>query len=465
MSKKKKVFYLGDYKILSMKFSAFAYLSIVLVAFGSCKKDEYLPVNENLMDLKLATALHDASNGVGNAYYLLPNSEDLGSIPQDPKNPLSAEKVLLGKLLFHETALAVNPTLAESKNTYSCASCHHLKGDFQAGRIQGIGDGGIGFGTFGEGRTVNPNYTDLDLDIQHIKTPSIVNSAYQELMLWNGQFGATGPNEGTESQWTDETPIANNHLGFQGLETQAIAGLAVHKMDVDEALVTELGYKEMFDNVFPNIPITDRYTKITAGLAIGAFERVVVANEAPFQQWLNGDMTALEDIQKEGAILFFGKAKCFECHNGPALNSMEFKSLGIKDLEGDNIIGSPDEATRKGRGGFTGKPEDMYTFKVPQLYNLMNSGFYGHGASFTSIKEIIDYKNKAVAENPNVAADQLSPEFVPLGLSDEEVSKITSFITYALYDDTLFKYEPASVLSQNCFPNNDAASKIDMGCD
>ena len=122
-----KVLYL-EYDINSlMKFSAFTYLFTFVIVFSSCKTDDYLPINENQIDLQLATALYDASNGVGNAYYLLPNSENLGSIPQDPKNPLSAEKVLLGKLLFHETALAVNPTLAESKNTYSCASCHHLK--------------------------------------------------------------------------------------------------------------------------------------------------------------------------------------------------------------------------------------------------------------------------------------------------------------------------------------------------
>jgi cytochrome c peroxidase len=339
-----------------------------------------------------------------------------------------------------------------------------MQGDFQAGRIQGIGEGGLGFGSFGEAREMNANYAEADLDIQHIKTPTVVNTAYQEAMLWNGQFGAQGINQGTEQAWTVDTPLATNNLGFQGLETQAIAGLGVHRLDVTEALVTNLGYKAMFDAVFSDIPVTERYTKVTAGLAIGAFERVVIANEAPFQKWLAGDVAALNQEQKEGAILFFGKANCFECHNGPALNSMQFKALGIKDLEGAGIIGVPDDAGRKGRGGFTGKEEDMYAFKVPQLYNIKNAGFYGHGASFTSVKDIIAYKNTAVAENSLVPENKLSTEFAPLGLTEAEITKIASFIEEGLYDDNLYKYEPSSVMSQLCFPNNDPVSKADMGC-
>ena len=34
----------------------------------------------------------------------LPSAYDFNRIPQDPQNPLTKEKVELGKLLFHETA-------------------------------------------------------------------------------------------------------------------------------------------------------------------------------------------------------------------------------------------------------------------------------------------------------------------------------------------------------------------------
>ena len=60
-------------------------------------------------------------------------------------------------------------------------------------------------------------------------------------MLWNGQFGATGPNEGTEASWGEGTPKFNNHLGYQGIETQAIAGLTVHRMGIDMDFVSSTG--------------------------------------------------------------------------------------------------------------------------------------------------------------------------------------------------------------------------------
>lgn len=50
-------------------------------------------------------------------------------------------------------------------------------------------------------------------------------------MLWNGQFGATGPNVGTESEWTIGTPKEVNTLGFEGIESQA--GLDVHRLEID----------------------------------------------------------------------------------------------------------------------------------------------------------------------------------------------------------------------------------------
>ena len=73
--------------------------------------------------------------------------------------------------------------------------------------------------------------------------------------------------------------------------------------------------------------------------------------------------------ERNGAMLFFGKAKCVTCHTGPALNSMNFYSIGASDMEnGHNgcINVNANEVEHKGRGGFTGKAEDLYKFKVPQ---------------------------------------------------------------------------------------------------
>jgi len=436
-------------------------LVIVLGSFYSCAPDDDSAFNT---DEKLEVLLQARSFNQGIEYFKLPESEELNSIPQDPKNQLSAEKIKLGQLLFHETALAINPIKAEGTFTYSCASCHSAGAGFQASKAQGIGEGGIGFSNAGGDRTKNEAYEVSELDIQPVRTPTLLNGAYQECMLWNGQFGATGPNEDTQANWTPGTPKEINNLGYEGLETQAIAGLKVHRLDIDMNHLSQFGYKEMFDEVFPEFPLGNRYTKETAGLAIAAYERSVLANKAPFQQWLRGNQVALSENQKKGALLFFGKADCVKCHTGPALNSMSFHALGLNDLSGD-VHGIIDPATKKGRGGFTNNPDDDYTFKTPQLYNLENSKFYGHGASFTSIEEVIRYKNEGVAENSAVSTTQLSPDFKPLNLTDQEIDLIVDFISNGLNDINLQRYTPEIIPSGFCFPVADEQSKIDLGCD
>lgn len=442
------------------------WIAIILAAslLSGCQKDDMLTAQ---LDQQLAQNLEQLAGRNGLIDFQLPDSDDLERIPQDPRNPLSAEKVTLGKLLYHETALGIAPLKEIGANTYSCASCHLAAAGFQAGRIQGIGEGGVGIGHRGEARQKAPAYNGEDLDVQPIRSPTILHVAYQRNMLWNGQFGATGMNVGTESQWTPGTPKENNFLGYEGVETQAIAGLTVHRMMMSEDLAQELGYQALFDAAFPDWPQEDRYTLETTGLALAAYERTVLANQAPFQRWLRGETTAMSDRAKEGAILFFGKAKCAPCHGGPALNSEAFYAYGMKDLHQNPeevFQTTPQNVEHLGRGGFTGRPSDNYKFKVPTLYNLTDSPFYGHGGSFRSVRDVVAYKNQAIKENPRVPDHQLAGQFQPLGLTEAEIDAITTFIEEGLYDPYLMRYQPESVFSGMCFPNNDMPSRVDLGC-
>lgn len=303
-------------------------------------------------------------------------------------------------------------------------------------------------------------------DVQPIRTPSALNGAFQPLMLWNGQFGATSLNQGTEAQWTAETPKAKNHLGFEGLEIQAIAGLEVHRIGINKDAVIEHSYKDLFDNAFSDIDEDERYSLITAGLAIAAYERTLMANQSPFQNYLKGQKDALTENQKQGALLFFGKAECFNCHTGPALNKMEFHALGMNEFNPDEVIHyDVNDPAQLGRFSFTQEEQDKYKFKTPQLYNLKNLTFLGHGASFSSLREVVEYKNIAIAENSNVPDEMLSSEFKPLNLSDTEIDQLVDFLENGLFDANLDRYVPSSLPSGNCFPNNDAISKIDLDCD
>ncbi|MEZ4774436.1 MAG: cytochrome c peroxidase [Bacteroidia bacterium] len=438
---------------------------VVLSGLSGCQKMvEQSPAFD--LDEAIGLAMEEASGGVGLQAYILPESDDFASIPQDPRNPINVAKVDLGKKLFHETRLGIRPKYTEGMYTYSCASCHHVEAGFQAGIQQGIGEGGLGFGYTGEKRIANPMYPTDSLDVQPVRSPSALNIAYQTNVLWNGQFGATHVNEGTESRWTDGTPIAVNKLGYEGTETQAIAGLTVHRMDLDQGLIFSTVYKEYFDHAFAEVDSVDRYSKENAGLAIAAYERTLLANHSPFQRWLKGEKRAMSDFEKRGALLFFGEANCVSCHNGPALNSMEFYALGMRDMEGPGTYGgaSSQNPANLGRGGFTGKPEDNFKFKVPQLYNLKDSPFYGHGGTFHSVREIVEYKNRAVSENQNVPASQLAPGFIPLHLTDAQINQITGFLERSLYDPHLDRYVPVRIPSGFCFPNNDESSRHDMGC-
>jgi cytochrome c peroxidase len=404
------------------------------------------------------------SNG-GLNDFVLPESSQFDLIPQDPKNPITKEKVALGGFLFHETALSIDAKEPGNKKTFSCASCHHAAAGFQAGTFQGIGEGGVGFGLRGEGRT--PASLLIDVDVQPVRSPSAMNGAYQPNQLWNGQFGATHLNKGTESNWVEGTPIATNKLGFEGLETQAIAGMSVHRLNINEEILKMGAYRNLFDVVFPEVPVHERYTKFTAGLAIAAYERTLLSNKAPFQEYLRGNLNALSEQEKQGAILFFGKAQCVSCHSGPALNSMQFAAIGMGDLVDcpePTVKTKTNDPANLGRGGFTKNPEDNFKFKVPQLYNLKDSPFYGHGSSFRSVKDVLVYKNKAIRENNNVPESQLDERFKPLHLSLDEINALEAFLVNGLYDPKLKRFVPQSLPSGLCYPNADIQSRIDMDC-
>lgn len=448
-----------------MKIPIITLVLLAMITVSCTQHDVVPPLHDESLDKQLMELLESNSDGVGATHYILPSNDDFSKIPQDPNNPLTRAKVELGKLLFHDPVLAINSKFEMYRKSYSCATCHHHQAGFQSGRIQGISEGGSGFGIRGENRVKDDICPEDSLDIQPIRSPATLNSAYQAVMLWNGQFGATGPNAGTQNLWTPGTPLETNFLGYQGIETQAIAGLTVHRMGIAEELLEITDYKEMFDAAFPDIPLQERYTNITAGLAMAAYERTILANEAPFQYYLKGNNTALSDIQKKGAILFFGKANCAQCHNGPALNSMAFYGYGMKDLKGEGVYGNnPDLNTIKGRGGFTGSEQDENKFKVPQLYNMKTSGFLGHGSSFTKVEDVVRYKNTGIKENELVPDEHLAEAFAPLGLSEAEIIQLTAFLENGLYDTNLSRYEPDYVPSGLCFPNNDEASRMDLGC-
>lgn len=386
---------------------------------------------------------------------ILPMSDDYNNIPQDVMNPITDAKVQLGKLLFHETAMTLGVT-EEHKDTFSCASCHNASSGFKSGIAQGVGEGGVGNGSN------RVNVLGVLADIQPLASPTAMNTAYQEVMLWNGQFGNAvdgivniGVDESLLS--TPETPKENNARQWSGLEVQAVAGLGVHRLNVgeDSLLTTLPEYQELV------IEIGGDDLLVTAAQSIAAFERTILSNEAPFQKWLRGDENALSETELKGAQVFFGKGDCAGCHQGPALSSQQyatkeqmFMAVGFGDLDMKNtVVGAINDAVRKGRGGFTEDEFEDYQYKIPPLYNLTDSNFMGHGASFASVREVVEYKNAAVTQ-ADIPEGKLDYRFRPLGLTAEEIDQLVTFIEVSLYDDNLSRYVPTSLPSGQCVENH-----------
>lgn len=444
------------------------YLSILVCSiayFLACKED----VTELTIDSNLESAIIKHSKTGSLSDYIMPSSIDYKSLPnQDPNNPVTAEKVALGKLLFFETGLAQDAKKSVSLNTYSCSSCHVPEKNFTAGRIQGIADGGVGFGHLGEGRSKNVDYQGSEVDAQGARPLPTINLTFVRNALWSGAFGARGMNVGTESAWGVVDSLTSiNAKGFEGLESNNTRALFVHRQVINKDLMTKLGLKDKFDSAFPDVPESERYVPQMASNAIAAYFRTVLTNEAPFQEWLKGNKKAMTLQQKRGAELFFGKAACINCHNSPSFNNQRFAAVGVKNLfqSGHEVFRTDvNDARNKGRGGFTLRDEDLYKFKVPQLYNLKGIGFYFHGGSKNSLREVIEYFNEAKGENPDVPTERLDPQFQPLNLTNTEIDDLLEFLENGLYDDNLVRYKPYFTQSGFCFPNNDPQSKKDMGC-
>jgi len=433
-------------------------LVVLTFIFSQCAEDEPLD-----LDVLLTEAIKDV-NSAGVSGFILPDQYDFDNIPQEPKNPLNEHKVELGRNLFYETGLATLSKHESGRGTYSCGTCHLPELGMLPGYHQGIADGGNGY----QIRSINEDYLESDLDVQAIRPMSLYNVGFMTNTLWNGRFGARDANVGTEHVWGDDGLSHTNELGYSGLECQNIEGLKLHRMEVTKPLMETLGYTELFDLAFPEFSTTTRYTLLTGSFALSAYLRTMTTSEAPFQKWLKGDKEILTDQQKEGAILFFSKARCVVCHNGPAFSSNRFFALGVNDMDqrsdAVNNIG-PELDRNGGRGAFTQEDEDLYKFKVPQLYNLKGNEHFFHGSSKSSIVDVIKYKSLAEYENQRVEDSRKPNEFQTLNLSDDEIAQLADFIENGLYDPTVLKFKPTSIISGNCFPNADELSIEQLDCD
>lgn len=273
-------------------------LVLIFISIIACEPE----TERSELSQLLVERLNITSNTGDLDYYTFPSSNNYKELPnQDPHNPVTKEKVELGKLLFFETGLAQIPIHESCYETYSCGSCHHQESGFLPGRLQGIADGGAGYGYNGNLRYVVDDYEEHELDAQGNRPMNPLNSGYSTNTLWSGAFGAGGVNEGTEEYWTGLAEV--NHTGYVGLEAQNIEAFALHRLEINDHVLDDYGYRALYDKAFPDFDESERYSPTTSSFAISAYLRSMLANEAPFQKWLRGNRGAMTVDQIQGALV------------------------------------------------------------------------------------------------------------------------------------------------------------------
>ena len=223
--------------------------------------------------------------------------------------------------------------------------------------------------------------------------------------------------------------------------------------------------------------------------ALATFMRTIVTRNTPFDKFLAGNNSALTPQQLRGAKLFFttapaGGAGCFTCHSGPQFNKQyndpdvagigtfideNFINVGIGDhpiralqAQAEGVLdpsklgpdGFPYHAVDTGREEVTHDPNDAFRFRVLTLRQAKDAHNFFHNGTMTTVREAVEYFNAGVPEDPTAgAAATLSPRFTNprgpgfpagLGLSEQQVDDLTSFIEDGLYDPAHVIYDPNS---------------------
>ncbi len=130
--------------------------------------------------------------------------------------------------------------------------------------------------------------------------------------------------------------------------------------------------------------------------ALGEYERSMVFVDNAWNRYLAGDVTAMNNAQKQGAILFFtsvedGGAGCGACHSGPLLSDGQHHAVAFPQFGPGKGDGNLDDF---GRERVTGLAEDRYRFRTPSLLNIELTAPYGHAGTYETLGQVVrHYEN------------------------------------------------------------------------
>jgi cytochrome c peroxidase len=264
----------------------------------------------------------------------------LKPVPVPADNPLTPEKIELGKQLYFDPRLSCDDTV-------SCASCHDPKKGWSNG---------------------TPFATGVRSQVGGRSAPTIINAAYSDLQFWDGRAlklegQALGP---------IQNPIEMDH-----------------KLDDCVSKLNKIpGYKQQFQKVFGTDVTSENIAK-----AIASFERTVLSGNAPYDKYKAGNHNVMSAAAERGMKLFFGKAHCSACHTGPNLSDESFHNIGV---------GMKAEKPDLGRYEVTKVVGDKGAFKTPTLREVARHAPYMHDGSLKTLEDVVEHYDKGGIANPQL---------------------------------------------------------------
>ncbi|MEO0650080.1 MAG: cytochrome c peroxidase, partial [Planctomycetota bacterium] len=322
-------------------------------------------------------------------------------------NPTTAAKALLGKALFWDEQLSASGTMA-------CGTCHRFEaggsdprpGLDPASSLHPGADGIFGseddvLGSPGvvrqgaRGKYEPAPLFGLAPQVTRRRAPSVINAAFAPKLLWDGR--AEGPlvdpldgqrlaAEGAALEIQAlEPPLSSVEMAHTAENWPAIAARVEQAAPL--ALASDLpaelaaftqgrSYPELFHDAFG----TRAVSPARILFALAAYQRTLISDQSPWDDFLAGDLDALTAPQQTGRDLFFGQAKCSECHSGPLFSDGLFHDIGVR----------PDHEDL-GRGAITGLAEDEGRFKTPGLRNVELRAPYFHTGGASSLGAVVSF--------------------------------------------------------------------------
>ena len=274
-------------------------------------------------------------------------------VPAD--NPMSAEKIELGRVLFYDQRLSINGAM-------SCATCHQQQAAFTDGRKVAIGATGV----------AHPR-----------NAMGLTNIAYFPVLTW-----------ADPTQLRLEAQALVPMFGEHPVEM----GLTGKEQDLIRLLRRDPRYERLFRAAFAADPDPTTLDNLTRALA--TFQRSLLSFDSAYDRYrFGGRRDAISNPAKRGEKLFFSeRLACFHCHGGvnftdavmhERLEKPEsgFHNTGLYNIDGRGAY----PANNTGLFGNTGKAADMGRFRTPSLRNVAVSAPYMHDGSIATLVEVIDH--------------------------------------------------------------------------